>query len=184
MKFFAVSTIALLCACVSQAVSGAGAESASSVSPSDLQFHRLAVIRFVFDNNLDLCEFKPAKVVGFSDAYAVFAPSADDKPNFVRNFDAKFEGGNFVFASDGSQRGVYMGGVNPFACYSADIEKFEAGNFRSEYSSGGRVCARVFVFICAPIRTARRRCFSTRLKTAKFCAVSKFSKMRRSRRLS
>lgn len=136
MKFFAVSTIALLCACASQAVSGAGAASASSsVSPSDLQFHRLAVSRFVFDNNLDLCEFKPAKVVGFSDAYAVFAPSADDKPNFVRNFDAKFEGGNFVFASDGSQRSVYMGGVNPFACYSADIEKFEAGAGR-EFSFG------------------------------------------------
>ncbi|MDR1861048.1 MAG: hypothetical protein LBR06_09045, partial [Bacteroidales bacterium] len=39
---------------------------AQDVNPLDLEFHRLAVRRFIFSNNLPLTEFKPSEIVAFS----------------------------------------------------------------------------------------------------------------------
>ncbi|MDR1813862.1 MAG: hypothetical protein LBR18_03320, partial [Tannerella sp.] len=48
------------------------AQQQPDVNPLDLEFHRLAVRRFIFSNNLPLTEFKPSEIVAFSSMHPPF----------------------------------------------------------------------------------------------------------------
>lgn len=103
----------------------------AQVLPTDLQFSRLAVRRFVFDNNINLCEFLPSKIVAFNGMYPVLGVSENGKPNYVKRDFKDPSGRDFVFENYGDKLcAIGIGGVFPFACYETQINgiKSENGN--------------------------------------------------------
>ena len=91
--------------------------------PLELSFRRLAVRRFIFSNNINLCEFVPSEIVSFPSMHPSFAVSNDNKPARDGSFTAVIKAGNLVLdASNGNTpASFYIGGVNPFATYEIDI---------------------------------------------------------------
>ncbi len=103
----------------------------AQVLPTDLQFSRLAVRRFVFDNNINLCEFLPSKIVALNGMYPVLGVSENGKPNYVKRDFKDPSGRDFVFENYGDKLcAIGIGGVFPFACYETQINgiKSENGN--------------------------------------------------------
>lgn len=99
----------------------------TKTNPLELDFHRLAVRRFIFSNNINLCELVPSEIVSFPSMHPAFLVSDDNTPVNDSLFRAKIENGNLVFdPSNSHPSSIYVGGVNPYATYEIDILKAEA----------------------------------------------------------
>ncbi|MDR3219538.1 MAG: hypothetical protein LBU22_11310 [Dysgonamonadaceae bacterium] len=98
-------------------------ENVTDVSPLDLTFQRLSVRRFIFSNNINLCELLPAEIVAFKSMHPAFVLSDNDKPQNDERFRAKIEQGKLVLEADKNSNptSIYVGGVNPYATYEIDI---------------------------------------------------------------
>ena len=90
-------------------------------NPLDLEFHRLAVRRFIFSNNLPLSEFVPSQIVSFESMHPAFIPSGTCECD--TDFSPKVEKGNLVLDRNSGKTGAtfYIGGINPYATYELDI---------------------------------------------------------------
>ena len=99
--------------------------SISTVTPLDLEFHRLAVRRFIFSNNILLNEFVPSQVVDFKSMHPAFLPSANDEPRANENFRPVIRDGKLVLtaSSGNASTSIFAGGINPYASYELDVEK-------------------------------------------------------------
>ncbi len=94
----------------------------SEINPLELDFHRLAVRRFIFSNNITLCELLPSEIVTFSSMHPAFLTSEDNSPLNDSLFQAKLVDGNLVFDQTNSNAAsIYVGGVNPYATYEIDV---------------------------------------------------------------
>jgi hypothetical protein len=95
-----------------------------AINPLDLQFHRLAVRRFIFSNNIPLSEFVPAEIVAFSSMHPAFAVSSCDKQASDTSFQPQISQGRLVLNAGCGIGPVsfYVGGVNPYATYEMDID--------------------------------------------------------------
>ena len=97
--------------------------SLNAQSPLDLEFHRLAVRRYVFSNNLQLSEFVPSEVVSFQSMHPAFIPSRNGR-QCDSGFSPRVEAGRLVI--DGTSGDIpcsfFVGGVNPYATYDLEIE--------------------------------------------------------------
>lgn len=105
------------------------AELLSAQDPLKLDFHRLAVRRFIFSNNINLCEFVPSEIVSFSSMHPAFLMSGDKHSLCDSVFQAKLVEDNLVFDntnSNNTSASIYMGGVNPYATYEVDVLSTEA----------------------------------------------------------
>ena len=107
-----------------------------NVHPLDLEFHRLAVRRFIFSNNIKLTEFVPAQIVSFESMHPAFLPSSSgaDKAECDKRFKPVIDKGQLVLDSRSKRAGgeqmannvsFYVGAVNPFATYELDINRIE-----------------------------------------------------------
>jgi hypothetical protein len=87
------------------------------LDPTQLQFHRLAVRRFIFSNNLPLSELVPSEIVAQPSMHPTFIAGT----NAVPDTEAKPEltGGNLLLS--GKDTTLYVGGVNPYATYELDV---------------------------------------------------------------
>lgn len=99
--------------------------SISTVTPLDLEFHRLAVRRFIFSNNILLNEFVPSQVVDLKSMHPAFLPSANDEPRANENFRPVIRDGKLVLtaSSGNASTSIFAGGINPYASYELDVEK-------------------------------------------------------------
>lgn len=94
-----------------------------SVNPLDLKFHRLAVRRFIFSNNIPLSEFVPSEIVSFESMHPAFAPSLSGKQQCDTSFHAKSNQGRLLLNKECGKipASFYIGAVNPYATYEIDI---------------------------------------------------------------
>ena len=94
------------------------------VNPLELEFHRLAVRRFIFSNNINLNEFVPSEIIAFQSMHPSFQVSDKNTPQSDSDFQARIEKGILVLGSNDGNKNVsiYMGGVNPYATYEIDID--------------------------------------------------------------
>ena len=99
-------------------------------NPLELHFHRLAVRRFIFSNNIPLSEFVPSEIVSFESMHPAFLPSRDGRPKCDTSFHAHIYKGCLVLGEDEKKSSVsfYVGAVNPYATYEIDIHSWEYGN--------------------------------------------------------
>lgn len=99
-------------------------------NPLELHFHRLAVRRFIFSNNIPLSEFVPSEIVSFESMHPAFLPSRDGRPKCDTSFHAHICKGCLVLGEDEKKSSVsfYVGAVNPYATYEIDIHSWEYGN--------------------------------------------------------
>lgn len=118
------STLALLVVLSSLLPSSvSGAE--GTVDPLKLEWHRLAVRRFLFSNNLPLSALVPGEVVAIESMHPLLAPGKDGpmpveaKPELVN--------GRLVLdaVAIGESPTVWIGGVNPYATYEVDVQAVE-----------------------------------------------------------
>lgn len=108
-----------------------------NVHPLDLEFHRLAVRRFIFSNNIKLTEFVPSQIVSFESMHPAFLPSSKgiDEAECDTCFMPFIEKGKLVLDARCRKSGsdeqacrdvsFYVGAVNPFATYEIDINHIE-----------------------------------------------------------
>ena len=99
-------------------------DSKQEVDPSQLEFHRLSVRRFIFSNNINLNEFVPSEIVAFGSMHPAFQISDNNKPQPDDSFHAQIEKGVLTLNQEcGNQdASIYIGGVNPYATYEIDID--------------------------------------------------------------
>lgn len=124
-KIFRKSVLA--CALLLAAACGNAPE--SSESPLDLEFHRLAVRRYVFSNNLMLSEFVPSEVVAFESMHPAFVPG-EKVPAAGRDFFHPVISGGRLRMDESCGKGpvsFYVGGVNPYATYEVSIHSLSGG---------------------------------------------------------
>lgn len=96
------------------------------IHPLDLEFHRLAVRRFIFSNNIKLNELVPSEIVSFPSMHPAFTLSEDNNPANDENFGSKIEKGKLVLdESCGDEASIYVGNVNPYATYEIDVESID-----------------------------------------------------------
>lgn len=88
-----------------------------NLDPTQLFFHRLAVRRFIFSNNLPLSELVPAEIVAQPSMHPAFALGTNASPDNAARPESV--GGNLVLA--GKDTTLYVGGVNPYATYELDV---------------------------------------------------------------
>ncbi len=102
--------------------------------PLDLEFKRLAVRRFIFSNNINLCEFEPSQIVAFKSMHPVFSVSDTDRAKSDDNFVPRIEKGMLVLdnLSGDAPASIFVGGVNPYATYEINIDQMEGGAQPSE----------------------------------------------------
>ena len=98
-----------------------------SISPLDLKFHRLAVRRFIFSNNIPLSEIVPSEIVSFPSMHPAFVPSASGNPECDTTFHAKICEGRLIFDRTCGKKAAsfYVGAVNPYATYEVDIHSLQ-----------------------------------------------------------
>lgn len=104
------------------------------LDPLDLEFKRLAVRRFIFSNNINLCEFEPSQIVAFKSMHPAFLVSETDSAVSDDNFNPRIEKGVFVLDAGAGDNpaSVYVGGVNPYATYEINIDKIKGGGQPTE----------------------------------------------------
>jgi len=92
------------------------------VDPLKLEWHRLAVRRFIFSNNLPLNELVPSEIVAIESMHPLMAPGADG-PQPVKERPA-LVGGRLVLAESkvGPEPTLWVGGINPYATFEIDIQ--------------------------------------------------------------
>lgn len=96
------------------------ADAVLAQNPLDLEFHRLAVRRFIFSNNLPLSEFVPSETVAFESMHPAFLPTEE---MCDPGFSPGMENGNLVLDRNSAKEACdfYVGGVNPYATYDIGI---------------------------------------------------------------
>lgn len=132
----------------------AGETAYDNVNPLDLEFHRLAVRRFIFSNNIKLSEFVPGEIVAFESMHPAFVPSSvgKDEAECDKLFKAVIENGRLVL--DGRIKktevgkgtadvSLYVGAVNPFGSYELDIESIDCGKQKNDSVEVGFELARL-----------------------------------------
>ena len=108
--------------------------SAASPDPVQLQFHRVAVRRFVFSNNVPLSELVPSEIVAPTSMHPAFASGTAATPDKA----AKIELVNGTMILSGPASSVYVGGVNPYGTYEVDVRAIdEAGEILAEFATLG-----------------------------------------------
>ena len=90
---------------------------AAGPDPVQLRFHRVAVRRFIFSNNLPLNELVPSEIVAQPSMHPAFATGSNATPDKA----AKIALANGTMTLSGSAVSVYVGGVNPYATYEIDV---------------------------------------------------------------
>ena len=90
-------------------------------NPVDLPFHRAAVRRFVFSNNVPLSELVPGEIVAQPSMHPAFASGSVATPD--RTAKPELVNGNLVLA--GGDTTLFAGGVNPYATYELDVRAIE-----------------------------------------------------------
>jgi hypothetical protein len=114
----------------------------TKINPLELDFHRLAVRRFIFSNNINLCEFVPSEIVSFPSMHPAFLTAKDNTPLSDSTFQAKIVDGNLIFdQTTGNTASICVGGVNPYATYEIDILATDATG--SEFPEIGIELARL-----------------------------------------
>ncbi len=110
------------------------ADGTARVDPATLSFHRLAVRRFIFSNNIVLSELVPSQTVAFESMHPAFAPSADSKAAADGTFAPVIKNGMLALGpgSEGGQASIYIGGVNPYATYEVEVDSFRAQEAATE----------------------------------------------------
>lgn len=95
----------------------------NTVNPLDLKFHRLAVRRFIFSNNIPLSEFVPAEIVSFPSMHPAFLPSQSGSQECDSTFNGTIVDGRLLLNEKcgSGDASFYVGAVNPFATYEIDI---------------------------------------------------------------
>lgn len=122
--------------CIARTDSPITKASVDSVHPLDLKFHRLAVRRFIFSNNIKLTEFVPSQIVAFESMHPAFVPSPKGKDEAVCDtcFTPIIEKGHLILNAQCRKPNhekadhnatFYVGAVNPFATYEIDINQME-----------------------------------------------------------
>ena len=99
-------------------------------NPLSLEFHRLAVRRFIFSNNINLCEFVPSEIVSFKSMHPSFSLSHNNKAQQDTLFTPILDKGRLHLNKkcNAPQTSIYIGGVNPYATYEIDIESITYEN--------------------------------------------------------
>lgn len=108
---------------------------APSVNPLDLEFHRLSVRRFIFSNNILLSEFVPSEIVSFLSMHPAFAISVTGKQECDDSFKPLIKEGKLVLSKESGNQPIsfYVGTVNPYATYEIDINSIQPeGNTPTE----------------------------------------------------
>jgi hypothetical protein len=105
-------------------------DKSQGVNPLGLNFHRLAVRRFIFSNNLTLGELVPSEIVTFKTMHPAFAVSTNNEPVSNEAFRPKIEKGQFVLDAECGKEAtsIFVGGVNPYATYELNIESMISSN--------------------------------------------------------
>ncbi|KAA6351792.1 hypothetical protein EZS27_000917 [termite gut metagenome] len=100
------------------------------VNPMNLAFQRLAVRRFIFSNNINLCEFIPAEIVAFQSMHPAFKTSTNNEPVNDETFCPKIEKGKLLLDAGSGKNvaSIYVGGINPYATYEINIESIVPAN--------------------------------------------------------
>ncbi|MDR1781072.1 MAG: hypothetical protein LBR50_10155 [Tannerella sp.] len=100
------------------------------INPLDLEFHRLAVRRFIFSNNLPLTEFKPSEIVAFGSMHPPFAVNTTASALPDTTFKPTLKSGKLLLEASTSamkEACFYVGAVNPYATYDVDIDELTDG---------------------------------------------------------
>lgn len=109
-------------------VPGAGAQSlpdeTPDLGPLDLRFHRQAVRRFIFDQEIPLGGLLPGQIFGFDKVHPVFDTPGKPRARFVEH-DGVLE----ILPADGEpgDASIWVSGINPYATYIADVRSLPAG---------------------------------------------------------
>lgn len=93
---------------------------AQEVHPGELEFHRQAVRRMIFDQsqNIPLAGLYPAKVVGLDVMYPAVGEQLNDPKVAIENSRLK------ISSQKPAKATRWIGGFNPFATYDVSIGKF------------------------------------------------------------
>jgi hypothetical protein len=89
--------------------------------PVQLSFHRLAVRRSLFSQNLPLSELVPAEIVAQPSMHPAFAAGPDATPD--PRAKVALSGGRLVLSD--ADAALYVGGVNPYATFEIDVREVE-----------------------------------------------------------
>ena len=95
------------------------------IKPTDLEFQRLAVRRFIFSAGIPLSEFAPAEIVAFHSMHPAFLPNAKHEPKPDESFKANIEAGKLLLEkknTKANEASIYVGAVNPYATYEINID--------------------------------------------------------------
>lgn len=116
-------------------------DDAPGVHPLDLRFHRQAVRRFVFAQEISLGGLFPGQIFGFDRTNPVFETPEKLPCRFVERGDALE-----IQPADGDQSGdaaAWVSGINPYATYIADVRSLPAGSqLRMEFGPLPRTFAK------------------------------------------
>ncbi len=103
--------------------------------PTDILFTRQAVKRIIFDSDqqIPLAELNPGKLIGITAMHPQL-----EKTSSIPQID--IDKGRLIFSADNeSESSLWLGGFNPFACYSMGIDDFAAkGSLGYEFSDDSR----------------------------------------------
>ena len=100
-----------------------GADNGVAVQPDPvtLPFHRQAVRRFIFSNNIPLSELVPSEIVAQASMHPAFASGAAATPDKT----AKVVMANGTLVMGEGDTSLYVGGVNPYATYEVDVRSIQ-----------------------------------------------------------
>jgi len=94
---------------------------AAGPDPLQLQFHRMAVRRYLLSNNVPLSEMAPAEIVAQPSMHPAFVPGTGATPDKAAN--PALVNGTLVLS--GADTALYVGGINPYATYELDVRALE-----------------------------------------------------------
>ena len=114
--------LALLAFAAAQAAEPTVLAPAESADPLKLEWHRLAVRRFIFSNNLPLNELVPSEIVAIQSMHPLMAPGKNG-PQPVKAQPELVDGRLFLAESRvGAEPTLWVGGLNPYATFEVDIQ--------------------------------------------------------------
>lgn len=128
----------ILAACSVLLVSGVWAQSfdddSPGIGPLDLSFHRQAVRRFIFAQEIPLGGILPGQIFGFDQAHPVFETPGKARARFIEG-----AGVLEIQAAAGGETGdgaVWVSGINPYATYAVDVRSLPPGaQLRMEFGT-------------------------------------------------
>lgn len=140
-------TLLGLCALVSS--SEARGQAAATYHPLDMEFRRLAARRFVFDNNLPLCELQPDTVVALDLMHPYRHADLSGEPEGTACNYATEDGYLAITNNESvdAYSTILVGGMNPFAVYDVGVQSVEGSGHvgielsRTDSSQGLQVVA-------------------------------------------